>query len=431
VRPNPVQWWDDLKMPKRLRERLRAKFTIVRDGYMVWYRGKTRFAAGRKTTPEQVFDTWEDKRKTIDAELEGKAPSAKKGKISYREVLSLFMDAAEHRVSTGLPRPLSKRMLHNYTVTLNDFGNFVFEGKKVADMTITGANSPDVLAAFARTKGKWKASGYDSIISRVGALFRWAVEMDKLDRYRPGPGFQRPPKSVRQDQRIALIKSYTPEQIARMYLAGNQTMKCFVGLGISAAMNNSEVAHLERPETDLAEGVIDFRRRKTGKVRRVIPLPADVLADLKAYVRPDPIDPADADAFFLTRRGHRYSTTRRRDGKPSDLISRLWYELEKTAEVPHVEGRSFSGLRTTFFNLAPGGEYEIERKVIMGRAHGTIDLDHYLETLHLVRLRHVVDSVWNQIAAAISSERGRSASGGSPGASPAPETPNPARPSAD
>jgi integrase len=405
-----MQWWDELDIPKRLRDQLRGKFSVGRDGYIIWYRGKTRYACGKATPPEKVEDAWAAKRKAIDADLDNQPVPKKPGQLTYREVLSRFIDDCEHRVKTGKPRPMRERTLHNYDSDLNAFGNFIYQGRKVADLSIREANDADLFTAYGKTYGAWKASGFDSIISRVGTLFAYAEDKRYIDRYNPGPMFQRPAKSAIRDDRIDLQKSYTPQQIAKMYLAGNQTMKCLIGLGAAAAMNNSEASHLDRTEMNLAEGVIDFRRRKTGRVRRLIPLPADVLADLNAYVRPEPADVINADAFFLTRSGGRFCETGKRDGRPGDMIGRLWHKLEKAAGVPHVKGRSFSGLRTTFFNLAPGGEYELARKVIMGRAQGTIDLDHYLETLHLVRLRHVVDSVWNQIAAAISTERADSAS---------------------
>ena len=42
-------------------------------------------------------------------------------------------------------------------------------------------------------------------------------------------------------------------------------------------MNNSEVANLTRDVIDLDTAVIDFKRRKTGKIRRACPLPAEVV----------------------------------------------------------------------------------------------------------------------------------------------------------
>lgn len=384
-------------------------FTAHRDGWVRSYNGRTLFVAGRNAGRRDVEAAWDAKRKAADAAAANQPVPTDPNALIYRQVLSRFMDQCETRVKTRKPRPMSRRTLHNYDVALNDFGNFIYHGAKVADMLFADTNSPDLFAAFAREYGEWKASGFDSIVSRLGALYNWAVQMDYIPRYRPGPAFKRPHKGEIRDDRIDLTKSYAPAEIAKMYLRGNAAMRCFIGLGVAAAMNNAEVSHLDRPDIDLSTGVIDFRRRKTGKVRRVIPLPADVLADLKSYVRPEPADPADAEAFFLTQYGRRYSETRKADGKPTNTLSRIWRELERDAGVTHVAGRSFSGLRTTSYNLMPGGEYETERKVVMGRAHGTIDLDSYYENVALDRVRHVVEAAWDPVRAEIEKQRAHSA----------------------
>jgi hypothetical protein len=126
-----------------------------------------------------------------------------------------------------------------------------------------------------------------------------------------------------------------------------------------------------------------------------------VIDDLKSYVRPDPCAPDNqdlADLFFLSERGRCYTE---HDGRPSDSLSRVFRQLEADAGVAHRQGRNFKGLRTTFFNAAPRGGYELERKIIMGRAQGTIDLDSYLEDVGMDRLRHVVTHVFDQFAPAI------------------------------
>jgi hypothetical protein len=51
-------------------------------------------------------------------------------------------------------------------------------------------------------------------------------------------------------------------------------------------------------------------------------------------------------------------------------------------------------LRTTFYNACPR-DYELERKIIMGRAQGTVDYDSYLEGDGSDRLRELVDHVYS------------------------------------
>lgn len=370
-----------------------------RDGWVRWYKGRTVFVCGKRTPLGDVEDAWIAKKGVIDASERGEVIIAQAIR-TYRQVASDFLAAMEHRCDTGKPRPLSRRMLHNYGVEVNALGIFVFDGIKVADLEIAAANRPEVLSAYARKYGARKASGFDSIVTRVGALFNWAVEMEYIDRFRPGPGFQRPPKREVRDQRIELEKSFNAKEVAKLFVKANITQKCWIGLGVSAGFTNADVATVSRSVVDLKSGVIDFRRRKTGKIRRVIPLPADILAAMKEYARPDPIDDAHADLFFLTNKGTPYSTTR--SNGPSCTLSRLFRKLMEAAKVKLVKGRSFTGLRTTLYNLTPkGGEYDLERKIIMGRAQGSVDLDSYLEDVGMDRLKHLVNHVWHQVSVEI------------------------------
>jgi integrase len=369
-----------------------ARCTPTRDGWVRHYRGRTRWVCGRGVPLELVEDEWFKVKRGIDSG----APIERRGGLTYREVLSAFLDSCERRVTTGKPRPMSARTLHNYMVDLNALGSFAYDGVKVADLSITEANSPDILTAYARSFGGWRSSGWDSVVSRVSALFRWAVRMEYLDRFRPGPQFVRPPKQSIRDDRLGTAKSFTAEQVAKLYAIATGQMKCWIELGICAAFIPSDIAHLTHDVLDLDAGLIDFRRRKTGKVRRIIPLPPEIVADLRAYQRAHPADPNDDRLVFLTADGLPWNRTGKSD-KPNSSISRLFYGLAEAAEIQKRRGQGFSALRTTFRNLAPVSGYDMEREIIMGHAQGSIDLDHYLERVHLDRLRFVVDCVWGQV----------------------------------
>lgn len=371
-------------------------FTAGQSGWSRSYKGRPLACGGRKATRQEVEDTWDAKKKIVDAEASGVAPA---GVRTYREVLAEFLAVQKSRI--GAPRNrIEERTYHNYVVALNAFGNFVHEGRKVADRDIRDVG-PGIFSTYARTFAAWKASGFDSVVTRVSALFNWAAGQEYIDRYRPGPEFVRPAKQDIRDQRIMLAKSYAPAEVAKLWSATSpgSFLRCAVGLGVCAAFNNSDLGHVTRDVMDLASGVIDFRRRKTGKVRRVIPLPADVLAELRAYRRPEPAREEWADHFFLTVKGQPYARSRSRGGgyKPSDSVSRLFRELRIDAGVAEVRGRNFGGLRTTLFNLWPKGGYADERAIVMGRAKGTIDLDHYLEDVGVERLAFGVNHVWAQV----------------------------------
>lgn len=381
-------WFKALEINDRLRAKLRATFSITRDGYTVWYKGRPRFIA-KSVAPEKVEDEWSTKRKAIDTGVVS-VPGIK----TYREVLSEFLAAQKSRVGASKHK-LSERSYHNYVVGLNEFGNFVHDRRKIADMDIRSIG-PAHFTAYAAKFHKWQPSAFDSVVSRTCSLFRWAVEMEYIDRFKTGPVFRRPDKQEVRDARIEKDFSLTPAAIAKAYDAASHTLRCWIALGICAAFVNADVSNVTRQVMDLDTGIIDFRRRKTGKVRRVIPLPADVVELLKLYHRPEPASPAFAEFFFLSDNGRPYSVTKNANGKPSCSISRMMARLLTDAGVKR-HGVNFKSFRTSFFNLAPRGEWEMERKIVMGRAQGTVDLDHYLEDVGLDRLRHVVNHVWAQV----------------------------------
>lgn len=355
-------------------------FTAYKDGWCKWYRSKTRHVCGKAVSRERVAEIWFQR---VKPRIDGERPAELRvsGEMTYRECLSEFAKACRHRVTTGKPRPMSERTLWNYLSILNDFGEFVG-----ASNPMSVVNRPDTFARYARRYGGWKSSGFDSVVSRVGALFRWAADMEYIDRYRPGPEFQRPAKSEIRSERIELTKAYTFDGIAKIIeRPGPHKLWCW--LGVLAGYTNSDVAKLTALTMDRENHLLDFRRAKTGKIRRVCPLPKSVFDDLlelaKKCESPD-------QPIFITQSGNRYA----RIGKhPVDSISRLW---RKVCIAVGVYNYQFTGLRTTLYNHWPRG-YELERKIVMGRAHGTIDLDHYLEDVGIDRLRHCVNHLYELV----------------------------------
>ena len=370
------------------RNRWPAGCTPHRDGWVRWYKGATRFVCGKKTPLDEVEDRWISKKQEIDAEAK-KDRKADPSMQTYREVLSEFLERQKARVGAGKNR-LEDRTYQNYANALNDFGAFAVEGDPLADLLIHEI-SPAHFSAYARKFRHYKASAFDSIVSRVSTLFRWAVEMGYLDAFRPGPDFIRPGRQDIRDQRIDRQRRFELAEVAKIWAVANDVVRCWIALGLCAAFNNSDIAHLTIDAVDLKEGVIDFRRRKTGKVRRVIPLPAEVKDMLTSYRRPEPGDGA-GELFFVTSEGNAYSRTN--GGNPSCSISTQFAKLIKSAKIKQIKGRNFAGLRTTFYNLPIWIGYEGERAIIMGRAKGTIDLDHYLEEIGQDRLKHVTSLIW-------------------------------------
>lgn len=386
-------------------------FTRYKDGLNCWYKGGSRHVCGLRTPLEEVDDKWDAKRKAVDAAANGEAtplPLEPEAPMLYREALAKFLPVQRGRIDAKT-RPIRERTYHNLKVELNKFGAFFHDGRAVADTPLKEIG-PDHFTAYRMQFAQWEASGFDSVVSRVQQFFRWCVAMEYIDRFKMGPEFRRPAKQEIRDARMDLAKSYTAAELAKLYLAGNITERCWLALGVCGAFNNGDVGNLPRakPILDLEKGVIDYRRRKTGKKRRVVPLPPDVVTLLKSYRRPDPAEPRWDDLFFITRHGMPYVRTRNRKGGygPSNAISSVWFDLEEKAGVLHRKKRGFSGVRTFVFNAWPrgergGGDWEQERRIVMGRGLVGIDMDHYLEDVGLDRLRHCVNHNWGLVRAEI------------------------------
>jgi integrase len=375
------------------RDRWPARCTPTRDGWVKWYKGQTRFIAPKSVALADVEDEWFRVKREVDG-LAAEVVEPSRIDRTYRAAISDFLISKKLRIGAG-NKAIRERTYHNSAAALNAFGGFIVNGRKIADMNIREIG-PSQFQAYADQFVKWKSSGFDSVVSRVSEFFNWAVKMEYIDRFRAGT-FLRPGKEAIRSERIELAKSYTPDEVAQLYVAGNHTMRCFIALGVVAAFINSDIANVPRIAIDLETGVIDFRRLKKGKIRRVIPLPADVLNLLRDYERPEPTDEAWADLFFITTNGNPYSRPKSRTGKwmPSDSISRLFRELIVAAGVERKRGRNFTGLRTTHYNRAIAGKWEMERKIVMGRAKGDIDSDHYLEDVGIERLKHYTAFIWN------------------------------------
>lgn len=383
--------------------------TVQGRGLYRWYKGKTRWVCPYTEDVEAVENAWTAVRKQIDA-----GENARPACLStLRELISSFVTAAERRVLTGKPKPLSPRMLHNYVVDLNQFGKIVGGGVKVADI------GPPHFASYVAKIAHMKSSGFDSKIAHVMSMFQFAVRNEYIDRVRYGDAFSRPGKQAIRDERIVKTFSYTVAEVAKLLNASTGTMRVMLYLGMAGALNNSEIAWLERSCVDLDAGTVDFRRRKSGRVRRVIPLPVEVVELLRGYQRPDPLEPVHDDLFFLTTAGKPY--VRMTENAQANTISVLFRDLAiacglKSKVKGSSDGRGFKGLRTTWTNLAPPG-YREEVEIITGHARGTMLLDHYLESVGLDRLRHVSAYVWNQISTSLLDES-RSATPADPPAAP-------------
>lgn len=358
-----------------------AGCTRGKDGWYRWFKGKTRYVAPLTSSADEIMRRW------VDLERRINGTKLRPDDVIYRDALGAFLSECQTRVATGKPKRMAQRTLENYTKTLNQFGNFIGGGTLLAKI------GPDDFTRYARGIRKHRAATYQTSQSLVAAFFKWCVEMEYLERFRPGPAFRRLSKQDVRDDRIARDKSYTAAEAAKLLGAATGTMHLMIALALACAMNNAEIANLDRQVVDLDEKVIDFRRRKTGKIRRICPIPDDVADKLRGYTRPPPASPEHAARYFLSENGTPYHTC-------SSTMSRLFRRVMESAGLKVGTGRNFTGLRTTWFNLSQCDGYDLERVIIMGHAMGTVGYDSYLESVDVERLRHLSNLVWSKIVAA-------------------------------
>jgi len=389
------------------------EFSLHRDGWAKWYRGQTRTISVKSVDRGAVRSAWDIKRAEIDRMLAEAAPR-KAGGWRLEEAAAHYFDFLDHRVKTEKPEPLSQFTAVLYKRTINDFGSFVGAIKLLAEI------DQEDFSTYARTFAENSPTTLYRVVSAIHAFFSYCVD-EGLLRIAPKYGryFVKPSMQTRRDVRYSVKKSFTPDEIRALFDATDRPEeKAWIVAGACGALDNADIGNLTEEVMDRDQGVLDYRRKKTGTIRRVIPMPALFWELLELYARPNPADPKYAKYIFLTPTGLplqrlipsktgventidyvamrfvrimiaaklRQPMPRRRDKQYRNLPP-----CEKVKGVPN--GKGFRSLRTTFPNLAkPGFRDEIE--IVMGHSQGTILLENYLEQVSMSRLRELVDHIY-------------------------------------
>ena len=140
------------------------------------------------------------------------------------------------------------------------------------------------------------------------------------------------------------VTAWTPDQIAAMLDAADADSKVFLRVAISTGARLGELSGLRWSDVDLATGIITiaqqftggaFSELKTDNARRRIPLPQEVLKDVKLWKLRCP----------YTKQGLVFPSHEGSPLDPSNFHRRVWRPLLKAAKLPH--GR-FHALRHSF-----------------------------------------------------------------------------------
>jgi integrase len=420
-------------VPLRVQKAL-LPFTPIRWGWTIWYAGKTRTVCGITVNLADVPDRWEKLKAGIDAEIAGaKKPPAQR---TLAAALSDYFQWLDYRVQTGKPKALAAISAEDYKRHLMAFARVELNGQKFAELALTEFG-PEHFKPYAEGLADRAPTSFARIVATVYGFFHYCKD-EGLIPSTPNYGryFVRPPQELVRDRRMQQKKSFEQEELWAILLNADTQELAWLGLAIGGAMDNADIAHLTFDLFSEDGMLLDYRRRKSGRVLRMIPIHPLAREWLDNYlaIRPTPADPAYKDLVFLTPTGlplQRSKLGTKGLGNHIDYLAHCWDRLlrkaglrqkasfvrvcavcgkprsaprakccgqgkwKKQVTMSTKDGPTFKGfrsLRTTFANLTPRGFSE-ERKLIMGHS-GDITLQHYVEKHGTKHLRRLVDEVW-------------------------------------
>ncbi|MGN6370827.1 MAG: tyrosine-type recombinase/integrase, partial [Phycisphaerae bacterium] len=339
------------RVPVRVKRSLEP-FTPTRSGWTVWYRGKTRFVCARSVPLDEVAACWAKLKEEVDVALT--TPVRVLDDLPLREALSRYFQFLEHRVMTGTPKPISRVSLADYQRTLIAFGRFEVRERKFADWTLSEIG-PEHFQVYAEAMAKRSPTSLARCVATVRGFFSYCKREGLLAR-EPNFGsyFVRPPQSTIRDRRLRQEKSWAPEDLWTIIEHADVQEKAWIGLALSGAMDNADIAHLSFSLFDKSGMLLDYRRRKTGRVARLIPLHpmARVWLDEYLKIRPQPAEKQYADLVFLTPNGIPLQRTKAGSngiGNHIDYVAHCWDRLLRRAGLR----AKVKGVRSTnhIFNL--------------------------------------------------------------------------------
>ncbi len=365
-----------------------------------WYkkvRGKRHYF-GKLDDPQAALDLWLQQRDDLQAGRKPRPATADGVTVKY--LCNSFLTSKRQLVDTG---ELSGQSWHLYFTTCQTMGRVFGRSRVVVDLD--PADFAALRAEFAKTCGP---VALGNRVQRVRTVFKWGWENRKSTGMTApadfGSDFKKPkPAAMRMARAAKPRKLYTPAQVRTLIDAADVPMRAMVLLAINAALGNEDVARLERRHIGLNTGTLHYARVKTGIDRRAILWPETVEAIRAALeVRPDPIDPIDADLVFVTkyRRAWIRREVRKVDaperGKPDvklhnvDAVGQAFKRLCKAKDVPAL---GFYALRHTFATIAEQTRDFPAVELVMGHEDYNRMSTRYREGIEDDRLRAVAAHV--------------------------------------
>jgi hypothetical protein len=369
---------------------------------------RVRFVGGGHLSPESAILEWDRRKALWDVEDGVSAPPP--GPVSappappalaVADLGDIFLTSKEAQVSEGMGR----RTFTEYDEAVKDFAAVVGPDKPIADL------AP---ADFQRHRlylvGRFGVHRRKKHMILIRGMFKWGTLNDhlpKLPRY--GTEYRLPSKSDLRKAEGARRREHgelafsAADVGALLAAADGATMRAMILLALNCGFGQEDVSSLPTRVLDLAAGVIDDYREKTGIRRRAFLWPETVKAVRAAVaVRPDPCRPDLAALVFLTRWGNQYVedvTSEGADGAVrthhKDALGMQFLNLCRRANA-YRRGRNFYSLRRTFRTAADDLNDQRAVALVMGHEVGDV-ADLYVESVADVRLRKIADHVRRRV----------------------------------
>ena len=295
------------------------------------------------------FGTWADPEGALNKYLEqkdalhaGRKPREEAAGLTIKQLCNDFLNAKRALVQSG---ELTNRSWEDYKAACDLLISHFGKGRLVEDI------HPDDFAELRAKLAKyWGPGTLGNVIQRMRVAFKFAWDQDKISRpVRYGQTFKRPSRKVmRIDRARKGPKLFTREEIHHLLQAAGPVMRAMILLGINCGFGNADCGHVPKTALDLASGIIDFPRPKTGIPRRCALWPETVAALREAIAkRPQPKSEEHIALVFITKYGFPWA----KDTADQTLAK----EFAKLLRNLHINGRKglgFYTLRHTFRTIA-------------------------------------------------------------------------------
>ena len=365
------------------------------------------------------FGVWEDPQAALEQYLyqaedlhagrQPRASSLSPDRLVVKDVGNHFLTYQLQKVEAG---EITARWFEDCRRVVDAFAKYIGPNRLVSDLT------PDDFRRFrqrlsrvglGKNKNGLGVHALNRAITVIKGMFKYAFEMDLLENsVKFGRAFDKPSAAVRRKSRQATEqvngkKLFSASEIHAILDIADIPLEAMILLGINGGFGNTDCACLPISAVNLEQGMIEFRRPKTG-IERVVPLWQETVEALGKAIemKRAPTSQEANKLVFLTSSGcswirqniHREEQNIRKVVNV-DSISQQFGKLLNQLGLKR-KGLGFYTLRHTFRTWADETKDQHAIHRIMGHAiPGMSGI--YVEEISLDRLRAVAGHVRGEL----------------------------------